>query len=153
MASYDRIPDSTSPLKKKIRSMRMPQADRQKSFHELVTIIEKLRGKGGCPWDRKQTAASLKKYLLEESAELAEAIEREDSRHICEETGDLLYILILLTLIHEENGRFDLHDVLAGIAEKMIRRHPHVFAGGKTGNTEELRRQWQQIKEEEKKGD
>lgn len=119
-------------------------------FSRLVEIISRLRAEGGCPWDRKQTAASLKKYLLEETAELAEAIDLNEDDHICEETGDLFYILILLTLIHQDQHIFTLAEVLTGISEKMIRRHPHVFAGKETGTEQELRQQWNEIKSNEK---
>lgn len=128
----------------------MPKQEKTDNFLRLVEIIAQLREENGCPWDRKQTAASLKKYLLEETGELAEAIDLDIADHIREETGDLFYILILLTLIHEDQGLFTLDDVLSGIAEKMIRRHPHVFAGKKTGSESELRQQWQDIKSIEK---
>lgn len=118
-------------------------------FARLVKIISRLRADDGCPWDRKQTAASLKKYLLEETGELAEAIDLDHPGQIRDETGDLFYILILLTMIHEDRKLFTLDDVLAGISEKMIRRHPHVFTGKKTGTESELRRQWQDIKASE----
>lgn len=128
----------------------MATQEKTDSFKRLVEIIKKLRADNGCPWDRKQTAASLKKYLLEETGELAEAIDLENADHIRDETGDLFYILILLALIHEEQGDFTLDESLNSIAEKMIRRHPHVFAGRKTGSEDELRRQWQDIKAIEK---
>jgi MazG family protein len=121
-------------------------------FSRLYSIIKKLRSEEGCPWDLRQTPASIKKYLLEEAAELAEAIEHEDALHIREEIGDLFYILILLIRMHEEEGEFSAVDVLAGISRKMIRRHPHVFAGAKAGTDSELRAQWEEIKAMEKKG-
>ena len=119
-------------------------------FRNLVNVISKLRAENGCPWDRKQTPASLAKYLLEETNELAEAISHSDPDHIRDETGDLFYILILLSLIHEEKGEFSLDDVLSGITQKMIRRHPHVFAGKETGSESDLRRLWDDIKLQEK---
>lgn len=128
----------------------MTLQERDERFSRLVAIIRQLRSKEGCPWDMKQTAASLKKYLIEESGELAEAIDLDIADHIREETGDLFYILILLTLIHEDKGLFTLDQVLDGISEKMIRRHPHVFAGRETGSEDELRRQWEDIKSLEK---
>jgi MazG family protein len=105
--------------------------------------------KNGCPWDQKQTTQSLKKYIQEECAELLEAMEENDPRHICEESGDLFFLLILLAEIQKEQGFFNLEDVLLGINEKMIRRHPHVFANSITGNEQELREQWEKIKIEE----
>ena len=126
--------------------------DRQIEFDKLFQVISTLRNPGGCPWDLKQTPVSLKKYLLEEAAELAEAIDKGDHGHICEELGDMFYILLLLILMHEEEDKFTCENVLAGITEKMIRRHPHVFSGIKTGSDSDLRQQWRQIKEMEKKG-
>jgi len=129
----------------------MANQEKTEEFSRLVQIISRLRAEDGCPWDRKQTAASLKKYLLEETGELAEAIDLSLADHVREETGDLFYILILLSLIHQEQGLFTINDVLAGIAEKMVRRHPHVFDGRVAGSEKELRRQWEDIKSAEKK--
>ena len=129
----------------------MPSQELRDEFSRLYTIIKQLRSENGCPWDLRQTPASIRKYLLEEAAELAEAIDREDAPHIREEIGDLFYILILLIRMHEEKGSFRADEVFAGIAEKMIRRHPHVFAGAKAGTDSELRAQWEQIKAMEKK--
>lgn len=126
--------------------------DNDRGFSVLFDVILQLRGAEGCPWDKRQTPESLRKYLLEESSELAEAIDSGNGDDICEEIGDLFYILTLLTIIHEERGDFTCQDVLAGITEKMIRRHPHVFAGGRTGTESELRQQWRAIKEQEKNG-
>lgn len=129
----------------------MPSQELRDEFSRLYSIIKQLRSENGCPWDQQQTPASIRKYLLEEAAELAEAIDREDAPHIREEIGDLFYILILLIRMHEETGSFRADEVFAGIAEKMIRRHPHVFAGVKAGTDSELRAQWEQIKAMEKK--
>lgn len=120
-------------------------------FQRLDFIVKALRGSYGCPWDQKQTPESLKKYLLEETRELAEAIEQDETKHICEETGDLYFILALLTTIFEEREEFSANDALNSICEKMIRRHPHVFEKQGNLNEEELRIQWEQIKDEEKK--
>ena len=119
-------------------------------FSNLVRIISRLRDENGCPWDRKQTPSSLTKYLVEETQELADAIKSGDTKQICEEIGDLFYILILLSGIHSESKEFTLDDVLAGISQKMIRRHPHVFAGQESGNENDMRKQWVSIKSEEK---
>lgn len=120
-------------------------------FQRLDFIVKTLRGSHGCPWDQKQTPESLKKYLIEEAGELAEAIEQGDWKHIREETGDLFFILTLLTAIFEERDEFSANDALKSICEKMIRRHPHVFEQHNYCSEEELRVQWKQIKEEEKK--
>ncbi|HBI14246.1 MAG TPA: nucleotide pyrophosphohydrolase [Desulfobulbaceae bacterium] len=128
----------------------MPSPELRDEFSRLYAIIKKLRSEGGCPWDKRQTPASIKKYLLEETAELAEAIDHESAPHIREEIGDLFYILILLIRIHEEKGEFSAAEVLASISQKMIRRHPHVFAGAMAGTDSELRAQWARIKAMEK---
>lgn len=120
-------------------------------FRKFQHLISLLRAENGCPWDRKQTPATIKKYLLDEAAELAEAIDQEDPDHICEEIGDLFYILLMLCRMFEERNLFSADTALEGIFAKMIRRHPHVFAGQPTGSEEELRRQWEAIKKEEKK--
>lgn len=119
-------------------------------FQRLGFIVKTLRGSHGCPWDRKQTPESLKKYLIEEAGELAEAIEQGNPKHICEEAGDLYFILTILTAIFEERHEFSANDALNSICEKMIRRHPHVFEQHSNCTEEELRTQWEQIKREEK---
>ncbi len=116
----------------------------------LKNIVRALRGKNGCPWDIKQTPQTLKKYLLEETRELAEAIDEANPQHICEEIGDVYFILTLLTLLFEEENTFTADDTWDGITQKMIRRHPHVFAGQQVSSEEELNAQWKKIKQEEK---
>jgi uncharacterized protein YabN with tetrapyrrole methylase and pyrophosphatase domain len=119
-------------------------------FQRLAIIVKTLRGSHGCPWDQKQTAYSLIKYLREETEELAQAIEAGEPGHICEETGDLYFILALLTTIFEEQEDFSASDALTGICNKMIRRHPHVFEPGATCSEEQLQTQWERIKQQEK---
>ncbi len=121
------------------------------SINNFVATVRRLRSETGCPWDKRQTPESLCKYLLEEVAELVEAIDNKDSDNICEEIGDVFYILIMLAEIHAERGDFTFDRCLEEINSKLIRRHPHVFAGTKVESETELRRQWQKIKEEEKK--
>ncbi|HEB69283.1 MAG TPA: nucleotide pyrophosphohydrolase [Desulfobulbus sp.] len=116
----------------------------------LEEIIQQLRSENGCPWDKKQTPASIKKYLIEESRELAEAIDNGEPQHIREEIGDLFFILTILCEMFREKDIFTTEDALQTIIDKMIRRHPHVFNGAPTGTDQELRRQWQAIKEMEK---
>lgn len=116
----------------------------------LKTIITTLRDANGCPWDQKQTPLSLIKYLLEESSELAEAIEQLSEQEICDEIGDLFYILFMFIAMYEEKGAFTGADCFKSITEKMIRRHPHVFAGQKVESNEQLRQQWESIKSQEK---
>lgn len=117
----------------------------------LAVTIETLRGDHGCPWDRKQTPASLKKHLEDECSELLAAIDNNDSDNTMEELGDLLYLVMLIARIHQEQGDFDLAMVIEAINDKLIRRHPHVFAGQPYESEEQLRKQWQAIKDEEKK--
>ncbi len=131
----------------------MPGHDHREAGHglaRLLDLVDRLRGHDGCPWDRKQTPETLKKYLLEETAELAEAIDSGDPAHIREEIGDLFFILAMLTAMFREQDLFSASDSLEEIIAKMIRRHPHVFAGQATGNEQELRRQWETIKAGEK---
>ncbi len=120
------------------------------SFSRLQGIVSTLRGQGGCPWDIRQTPETLKKYLQEECQELVEAIDKADEREICEEIGDLLFILTLLIAMHAEQQRFTANDVFEEIIAKMIRRHPHVFSGTPLPDEHELRLQWERIKAQEK---
>ena len=129
----------------------MQSVNNSEKFEELYEIIKRLRGPGGCPWDQKQSPASIKKYLLEETRELAEAIDKGDKQHICEEIGDLFFILLMLMQMYEQSSHFTSHDVFDRITRKMIRRHPHVFAGQETGSESELKKQWEAIKSQEKK--
>jgi len=121
------------------------------ALHKFLAIITRLRGEDGCPWDRKQTPASIKKYLLEETDELARAIDEGDPIHICEEIGDVFYILAMLCEMFEEQGEFNADDALTTISQKMIRRHPHVFAGRPTGDDKALKQQWEAIKRRERR--
>ncbi len=120
------------------------------SFRRLVDLLAVLRGETGCPWDRKQDHHSLKRFLLEEAYEVLEAVDEEDHEHLCEELGDLLMLLLFHARIAQEAGHFDIHDVCRGITEKMIRRHPHVFASSPELQAEDVARQWEQIKLQEK---
>ncbi len=119
-------------------------------FTRLQQIIVTLRGANGCPWDGKQTPTSMKKYLLEECQELLEAIDNGRPEDICEEIGDVFFILTMLITMHTEQQHFTAGDVFTQIVGKMIRRHPHVFAGVPIGNEQELRSQWERIKTLEK---
>jgi len=125
-------------------------ADTGNDFKHFIDIIRILRSEKGCPWDRKQTPDSLKRYLLEETQELLDAIDTGDHQHIKEELGDLLYLITLVSQIHSEDDLFTIDDVIDTIREKMVRRHPHVFANEKSGSTAELRQKWLEIKQREK---
>ncbi|MBX9973485.1 nucleoside triphosphate pyrophosphohydrolase [Cytobacillus firmus] len=121
-----------------------------KDFSKLRSIISELRGPNGCPWDKKQTHESLKKYLIEEAYELIEAIDNEDSEHMTEELGDVLLQVMLHAQIGEDEGYFSIDDVIEGLSEKMVRRHPHVFGDVQAEDEEDVLKNWQSIKQEEK---
>lgn len=116
----------------------------------LVEVVAALRGEGGCPWDREQTHASLKPYLIEETYEVLEALDRGDMNSFMEELGDLLLQIALHAQIAREEGIFDINDVIRTITAKMIRRHPHVFGDVKVRDSAEVLGRWEKIKEEEK---
>ena len=116
----------------------------------LKGLIRSLRGDQGCPWDREQTPRTMAGYLLEETYELSDAVEADDSRSVCEELGDVLFHLMFIIDCFEEKGLFDLDRVIEGIMEKMIRRHPHVFGEKPLETSDAVRDQWQRIKAEEK---
>jgi len=121
-----------------------------KNFSKLREIIAILRGPDGCPWDKKQTHESLKRYLIEETYEVIEAIDSGDIDHLIEELGDVLLQVMLHAQIGEDDGYFSVDDVIEGLSAKMIRRHPHVFGNAKAENAEEVVQNWQAIKEQEK---
>jgi tetrapyrrole methylase family protein/MazG family protein len=102
--------------------------ERTAAFGRLCGIIEKLRGEGGCPWDREQTPETLRGGLIEETYECIEAIDEKDSVHIQEELGDLYLLVTMIAYMHEEAGAFSVGTVLDGVCEKLVRRHPHVFS-------------------------
>lgn len=118
---------------------------------ELQDIIRRLRSPDGCPWDRKQTPEDIKHYLTDELYELLEAIENNDISLIIEETGDILFMLFFLVSLFEEKGAFSLADALHSSKEKMIFRHPHVFGDTKVSSTDEVKDNWQKLKEQEGK--
>jgi len=116
----------------------------------LVKIMRTLRAPGGCPWDSKQTHQTLKEYLAEEAAELYDAIDDEDDNAMTEELGDVLLQVVFHATIGEEQGRFDFQDVARTCCEKLIRRHPHVFAENVVKDADGVVRQWDEIKKQEK---
>ncbi|MFH1032290.1 MAG: nucleoside triphosphate pyrophosphohydrolase [Chloroflexota bacterium] len=119
-------------------------------FNTLVSIIARLRAPGGCPWDRKQTHASLREFLLEECYEVLDALDSGDTNKLRDELGDLLLQIILHGQIAAEAREFVLEDVIAGINAKLIHRHPHVFGSTKVENAEEVSHNWQELKQEER---
>ncbi|WMJ16138.1 nucleoside triphosphate pyrophosphohydrolase [Geobacillus proteiniphilus] len=121
-------------------------------FETLRRVIATLRGPNGCPWDRKQTHASLKRYLLEEAYELLEAIDEGDDDHMVEELGDVLLQVMLHAQIGADRGLFSIDDVIRTLTAKMIRRHPHVFGDVTAETAEQVVANWEKIKEKEKGG-
>lgn len=120
------------------------------SFEDLKHIIEELRSDHGCPWDKEQTHESLKVCLVEESQEVLDAIDNNDKENLCEELGDVLLQVMMHSQIAMENGDFTVDDVVNGICEKMVRRHPHVFGDKKVNSPEESLALWNEIKKQEK---
>jgi len=121
------------------------------NMEKLLEIMARLRDpEFGCPWDRQQTFASIAPYTIEEAYEVADAIQRGDMEELREELGDLLFQVVFYARMANEAGHFEFKDVVEAISSKMLRRHPHVFAGAKTGNAEELRREWERHKAEER---
>ncbi len=129
------------------------QFNTKADFSSLYEIIETLRGEGGCPWDRKQTPETLKKYLIEEAYEAYEAISKGLANEVKEELGDLLFLLLFIVYLYEEKGDFTLRDLLYLTFQKMIRRHPHVFGEEVAKSAEDVLSKWQKIKEREGKSD
>lgn len=120
------------------------------TFEELTAVVAKLRSEQGCPWDREQTFESLKPYLIEESGEVLAAIDNRDMENLCEELGDVLYQVMIHSQIAAEQGLFTIDDVVDGVCEKMIRRHPHVFGDAVAKTPEESLELWRAVKKQEK---
>lgn len=120
------------------------------SFDRLSALMARLRAPGGCPWDRAQTHDSLRPYLIEESAEVLDAIAQNDPRSLCEELGDLLLQVVFHAQLASEAGDFSLDDVCGGINEKLVRRHPHIFGEVEADDAETVKATWDAIKREEK---
>ena len=119
-------------------------------WQELVSIIARLRGKDGCPWDKKQDHFTLKRYLLEECYEVIDAIDSQDDAALCDELGDVLLQVVLHSQIAAEENKFTIDDVVDNVSQKMIRRHPHIFSNAHADNAEDVLTMWEKIKAEEK---
>jgi tetrapyrrole methylase family protein/MazG family protein len=119
-------------------------------FDTLMILMRRLRAPGGCPWDAEQTHESLKRYLLEETYEVLEAIDSKSTKMLKEELGDLLLQAVFHTVIAEEKGEFTMDDVLHVLCDKLIRRHPHVFTDLKIDTIDDLVANWERIKKAEK---
>lgn len=124
-------------------------SEKRSPFDRLIDIMDRLRGNEGCPWDLEQTRESLKPFLIEETYEVLEALDEDNPEKIKEELGDLLYQIIFHARIASEKGEFNIYDVIAKIHDKMIRRHPHVFAEEKAENSEKVLKRWEEIKRSE----
>ncbi len=120
----------------------------------LIEIIDILRAPDGCPWDREQTPETVKKYILEECYELVDAIDSAAPGEVCEELGDLFFMLLFIGRMYEQAGDFEMADALRLAEEKMVRRHPHIFGDVKVSNSSDVTANWQNIKADEarKKG-
>lgn len=126
--------------------------DRKNSyeFEDLCRIVKILRSPGGCPWDMVQTHESIRRNFLEEAYEVCEAIDEQDTGHLCEELGDVMLQVIFHAGIEQDAGRFSVDDVCDGICKKLIRRHPHVFADVKVADADEVLDNWEEIKKQER---
>lgn len=122
-----------------------------KAFTDLINTVRILRSPQGCPWDRAQGVHDMKKYLLEETYELIDAIEKKKTKEVQEELGDIFLILVVIAFMFEENGKFNLDKVLSCINHKLIVRHPHVFAGKALKTKEEVLSHWIKNKAKHKK--
>ena len=121
-------------------------------FQELVDVMARLRAEDGCPWDREQTHLTLKPYLLEEAYETLEAIDEEDHEALCAELGDVLLQIVFHAQIAKEADRFTVDDVCRDIVDKLIRRHPHVFSDVKVDDADNVVKNWERIKRDERGG-
>jgi MazG family protein len=147
-------PRHTKKNKPKPSKRNLPKSARRqpgKRFEDLVALQARLRAPGGCPWDREQTHQTLKTYLIEEAYEALDALEHGDPKQLTEELGDLLLQILFHADIGKQAGHFDIADVISGIHEKLVRRHPHVFGNVKAETPEQVRKNWAQLKAKEKK--
>jgi tetrapyrrole methylase family protein/MazG family protein len=128
----------------------IPTKRELRTFNGLRKVIATLRAPGGCAWDRVQTHESLRPFLLEEASETLEALDGGDSAQLCEELGDLLLEVLLHVQIAEEAGEFALADVVHGVSDKLVRRHPHVFGDATAETPEAVVEQWEELKREER---
>lgn len=124
--------------------------EKRADIQKLVDLVERLRGPGGCPWDREQTRETLKPMLIEEAYEVLDALDSSDPMELKEELGDLLFQVLFHARIADEKGEFHLADVIDRLHEKMVRRHPHVFGNADLKTAEDVLRNWEEIKANEK---
>jgi MazG family protein len=146
-----RHPKNKKPQPSKGKPAKSARRQTGKLFEDLVALQARLRAPGGCPWDREQTHHTLKTYLIEETYEVLDALEHGDPQELTEELGDLLLQILFHADIAREAGQFQIEDVISGIHEKMVRRHPHVFGKVKADTSEQVLKNWAQLKAQEKK--
>ena len=132
-------------------ALTVPAHGRGAAFERLCAIVARLRAPGGCPWDREQTLETLKPCLVEESYELLDIMAGPDTAGHCEELGDVMLQVVFQALLREETDAFAVEDVLNGVADKLVRRHPHVFGDVAVSGADDVLRNWEQIKKREKK--
>ncbi len=120
-------------------------------FEKLIRIIDALRGEKGCPWDREQTPETVKRYLVEEAYEAVSEVENKNSQGVMEELGDLIFMTLFMAYLYQQKGDFTIKDMLKKAADKMIFRHPHVFGNKHQCTTEEVKKNWEKLKQKEKK--
>src|SRR5260370_14546782 len=126
---------------------------RKRSFDELVQLMQTLRGPDGCPWDRKQTLPSLKPFVIEESYEVVDAIDRDDRAALVEELGDFLLQAVFIAELTREEGTFDISDSITAIHDKLVRRHPHVFGEVVAKDAEQVLVNWEKLKNAARKAE
>jgi MazG family protein len=136
--------------RRRAKPVQRAQATPGEWFEKLVAVQARLRAPGGCPWDREQTHESLRTYLIEEAYEVLEALESRNDAKFAEEMGDLLLQIVFHSQMAQERGGFAIADVIRGIHDKMIRRHPHVFGETHAQDSADVLRNWEQIKAEER---
>ena len=134
-----------------LTSVYVPPMEGKYDFYTFMGVVERLRDKDeGCPWDKEQTHETLKKYLIEESYEVLEAVDLKDYELLSEELGDVLLQILLHSTIGKEKGEFNIHEVIKTVSEKMVYRHPHVFKKEEVLTTLQVRDQWEELKKKEK---
>jgi nucleoside triphosphate diphosphatase len=125
----------------------------KRTFDELFRLMQRLRGPDGCPWDRKQTLPDLKPFVIEEAYEVVDAIDRDDREALKEEVGDMLLEAVFIAEITREEGTFDIYDSITAIHDKLVRRHPHVFADVEANDADQVLVNWEKQKSEERKAE
>jgi MazG family protein len=131
-------------------SARKPRGNPGRRFEKLVALQARLRAPGGCPWDREQTHESLRRFLVEETYEVLDALESGDAKEFSSELGDLLLQVVFHSILAEEAGRFTISDVIESVHTKMVRRHPHVFGNVKAATSAQVLKNWEQLKAAER---